>query len=104
MEYRLTEPFTKDKVNNFRAGDKVYITGTGALINNIDLYFQEYLTETTCEILKPSFVKQTKDISMKDYIEVNSAISIALMGYLHLVLKIISTFPSSKLLYSNPSP
>ena len=60
--------------------DKVYITGTGALINNIDLYFQEYLTETTCEILKPSFVKQTKDISMKDYIEVNSAISIALMG------------------------
>lgn len=60
--------------------DKVYITGTGSLINNVDLYFQEYLTETTCEILKPSFVKQTKDISMKDYIEVNSAISIALMG------------------------
>jgi Tfp pilus assembly protein PilN len=60
--------------------DKVYITGTGALINNVDLYFQEYLTETNCEILKPSFVKQTKDISMKDYIEVNSAISIALMG------------------------
>ena len=59
---------------------KVYITGTGALINNVDLYFQEYLTETNCEILKPSFVKQTKDISMKDYIEVNSAISIALMG------------------------
>ena len=28
MEYRLTEPFTKDKVNNFREGDKVYITGT----------------------------------------------------------------------------
>ena len=27
MEYRLTEPFTKDKVNNVRAGDKVYITG-----------------------------------------------------------------------------
>ena len=60
--------------------DKVYITGTGALINNVDLYFQEYLTETTCEILKPSFVNQTKDISIKDYIEVNSAISIALMG------------------------
>ena len=65
---------TTDKI------DKVYITGTGALINNIDLYFQEYLTETTCEILKPFFVKQTKDISIKDYIEVNSAISIALMG------------------------
>lgn len=60
--------------------EKVYITGTGSLINNVDLYFQEYLTETTCEILRPYFVVQTKDLSIKDYIEVNSAISIALMG------------------------
>lgn len=59
---------------------KVYITGTGALVNNVDLYFQEYLTEENCEILKPYFINQTKDISMKDYIEVNSAISIGLMG------------------------
>ena len=28
MEYRLTEPFTKEKVKNFRAGDKVLVTGT----------------------------------------------------------------------------
>ncbi|MBR3002019.1 MAG: hypothetical protein IKF38_00365 [Clostridia bacterium] len=60
--------------------EKVYITGTAALINNIDLYFQEYLKETNCEILKPDFVTNTRDISIKDYIEVNSAISIALMG------------------------
>lgn len=60
--------------------ENVYITGTGSLINNVDLYFQEYLTETTCEILRPHFVVQTKDLSIKDYIEVNSAISIALMG------------------------
>lgn len=60
--------------------EKVYITGTGSLINNVDLYLQEYLTETTCEILRPYFVVQTKDLSIKDYIEVNSAISIALMG------------------------
>lgn len=59
---------------------KVYITGTGALINNVDLYFQEYLTEANCEILKPYFIEKTREISMKDYIEVNSAISIALMG------------------------
>lgn len=59
---------------------KVYITGTGALINNVDLYFEEYLSEADCEILKPYFINQTKDISMKDYIEVNSAISIGLMG------------------------
>ena len=60
--------------------ERVYITGTGALINNVDLYFQEYLTDTECEILKPYFIERTKDISVKDYIEVNSAISIALMG------------------------
>lgn len=65
---------TTDKI------EKVYITGTAALINNVDLYFQEYLPETECEILKPYFINQTGDISIKDYIEVNSAISMALMG------------------------
>lgn len=60
--------------------EKVYITGTMALINNVDLYFQEYLTEANCEILKPYFVEKIGNISIKDYIEVNSAISIALMG------------------------
>lgn len=60
--------------------EKVYITGTAALINNIDLYFQEYLPEAECEILRPYFITQTGDISIKDYIEVNSAISMALIG------------------------
>lgn len=60
--------------------DRVYITGTLALINNADLYFQEYLSEVKCEILKPYFIREVKDINIKDYIEVNSAISIALMG------------------------
>lgn len=59
---------------------KVYITGTASLINNIDLYFQEYLEETECEIVKPFFVERTGDINLKDYVEVNSAISMALMG------------------------
>lgn len=59
---------------------KVYITGTAALVNNIDLYFQEYLSEIDCEILRPYFIQNTRDISIKDYIEVNSAISLALMG------------------------
>lgn len=60
--------------------DKVYITGTAALINNVDLYFQEYLSELDCEILKPYFIQNVQDINVKDYIEVNSAISLALMG------------------------
>ena len=60
--------------------EKVYISGTAALINNIDLYFEEYLENAKCEILKPNFVKTAQDINIKDYIEVDSAISIALMG------------------------
>lgn len=58
--------------------DKVYITGTGAIINNIDIYFQDYLKDTSCEILKPSFVNNNSKINIKDYIEVNSAIALAL--------------------------
>lgn len=60
--------------------DKVYITGTGTLVNNVDLYFQEYLPESNCQILKPYFITPNKDITIKDYIEVNSAISLALSG------------------------
>lgn len=62
--------------------DKIYITGTGCVINNIDIYFQEYLKDIKCEILKPYFlnnIPMTK-INIKDYIEVNSAIAIALDG------------------------
>lgn len=60
--------------------EKIYITGTGALINNIDLYFEEYLENVKCEILKPSFIKISPEINVKDYVEVNSAISLALSG------------------------
>lgn len=62
--------------------DRIYITGTGSIINNIDIYFQEYLKDIKCEILKPYFlnnIPMTK-INIKDYIEVNSAIAIALDG------------------------
>ena len=60
--------------------NKVYLTGTATLINNLDLYFQEYLREIDCEILKPYFINPTQEISIQDYIEVNSAISLALSG------------------------
>lgn len=59
---------------------KVYLTGTATLINNLDLYFQEYLNEIDCEVLKPYFINATKDITIQDYIEVNSAMSLALSG------------------------
>lgn len=61
--------------------EKVYITGTASVINNIDIYFQEYLQDIKCEILKPYFINNTKaKINVKDYIEVNSPIALALQG------------------------
>ena len=61
--------------------DKVYITGIGASINNIDLYFQDFFKKSKCEILKPFFIDTNSlKIPTKEYIEVNSAIALALDG------------------------
>ena len=71
----------KDLVeNSLNRINKIYITGTGAIINNVDLYFQEYFGQIKCEILKPYFIPQSVKINIKDYMEVNSAISLALQG------------------------
>ena len=67
-----------DNVNKI---DRVYITGTASVINNIDIYFQEYLEDVKCEILRPYFIRAVgSEINVKDYIEVNSAIALALQG------------------------
>lgn len=63
-----------DKIN------KIYITGTMAVVNNIDIYFQDYFRDIKCEILKPYFISNNSKVNIKDYIEVNSAIAIALQG------------------------
>lgn len=65
---------------------KVYITGAGTIINNVDLYFQEYLSNCTCEVLRPYFLESSSlKIPVKEYIEVNSAMALALngLGYLN---------------------
>ena len=60
---------------------KVYVTGLGTSINNIDLYFQEYIPNAKCELLKPFFIENVSiKIPIKEYIEVNSAIALALEG------------------------
>ena len=59
---------------------KIYITGTMSVVNNIDLYFQEFFQGKKCEILKPYFIKESLKINIKDYIEVNSAIAVAMQG------------------------
>lgn len=60
--------------------EKIYLTGTLSVVNNIDLYFQEVLQTDKVEILKPFFIKDILKINIKDYIEVNSAIALALQG------------------------
>jgi len=72
---------TKDFVeNSLNKIEKIYITGSGSVINNIDLYFQEYFPNAKCEVLRPYFVPDNIKINIKDYIEVNSAIALAMQG------------------------
>ena len=75
---------------------KVYITGMGATISNIDLFFQDYLKNINCEVLKPFFIESTSlKVPTKEYIEVNSAIALALDG-LGYVNKDLNYAPVSK--------
>ncbi len=60
--------------------DKIYITGILSVVNNVDLYFQEFFKTEKCEIMKPYFLKDNVKVNIKDYIEVNSAIALALQG------------------------
>lgn len=67
--------------NNGMEINSIYITGMGLIINNIDLLFQESFIDKKCEILVPYFIEKTNvKINIKDYIEVNSAISLALQA------------------------
>ena len=61
---------------------KIYITGMGTAINNIDLYFQEYIQGSKCELLKPFFISDNNAMKLpiKEYMEVNSATALALDG------------------------
>lgn len=60
--------------------NKIYITGMMSVVNNIDLYFQEFFDSEKCEVLKPYFLRENIKINIKDYIEVNSAIAVAMQG------------------------
>lgn len=77
--YKVTQEL-QNITKNYKKIDKIYLTGYGTTINNIDLYFQEYFRDTKVEILKPFFLENTAQNNIKDYIEVNSAIALAIQG------------------------
>ena len=70
----------KNILKNYKKIDQIYLTGIGTVINNVDLYFQEFIKESKVEILKPFFAENDTSINIKDYIEVNSAIALAIQG------------------------
>ena len=74
--------YVKSKIDNSLAKIKtVYLTGTLTCVNNIDLYFQEYLPEVECKILRPNFISTDgNEINIREYIEVNSAIALGVQG------------------------
>ena len=65
---------------NYKKIEQIYLTGYATVINNIELYFQEFFKESKVEILKPFFIEKNNGINVKDYIEVNQAIALALQG------------------------
>ena len=59
----------------------IYLTGNLSVVNNIDLYFQEFFTDIECKLLRPNIIDEAVNkINIKDYIEVNSAIALATVG------------------------
>lgn len=79
--YNIIEKIKDIMIENNTQINSIYITGTGAMVNNIDLYFQENFMDKKCEILIPFFIERTNiKVNIKDYIEVNSAIALALEG------------------------
>lgn len=76
--FEIRQKLQEAILENSTKFDKVYLTGTLATVNNIDLYFQEVLQDAECKILKPKFISEaTTQVNIKDYIEVNSAIALA---------------------------
>lgn len=78
--YKIAENSKKIIENSAIDIDRIYITGTLSVVNNIDLYFQEFFNTEKCEILKPFFMKDSIKVNIKDYVEVNSAIAMAMQG------------------------
>lgn len=78
--YQIASKVQEKLVNSTVKIDRIYITGILSVVNNIDLYFQEFFKTEKCELLKPFFISENAKINIKDYVEVNSAIALSLQG------------------------
>lgn len=68
--------FLQSTSTNYR---KIYVTGTGATISNLELLLSESLPGIEVEILKPFFLSTSSlNVPLKEYIDVNSATALAL--------------------------
>lgn len=68
---------------NFGLYKKIYITGTGSCISNIDVFIEKVIGNVECELLKPEMLEEGENLPIKEYIDVNSAFALALeeQGY-----------------------
>ena len=60
--FNIVQEISKIK-DQYTKIDRIYLTGLGTSINNIELYFQEYFQGTKCEILKPFFAENNNKIN-----------------------------------------
>ncbi len=79
MLYELRQKIEQHLKPYMPAINKIYLSGSGIIINNLDLYFQEVFTDKTCELLVPYFLQKDSN-SLKDIVEVNTAIALAFNG------------------------
>ena len=78
--YKIATELKEFTNENLDVVEKIYITGTLSVINNIDIYFQDFFKNIKCEILRPYFINNNSKINIKDYIEVNSAIALGMQA------------------------
>ena len=61
--YKIVEQ-VQDLKETYKTIDNIYITGMGAIINNVDLYFKEYFKDSKVEILKPYFLESQMNMNI----------------------------------------
>ena len=56
---------------------KIYISGTGATISNLETFIEKLIDDVECDILRPVGIEGQKKVAIKEYVDVNSAIALA---------------------------